>query len=1205
MRRCPEAVLDQKLIQICRLRGSPMPHPRLVAVTAVLAVLALPNPAHAAPPTPVDAGAADRPALGAGWKPGSVTVSEKSMSTGGVPLPTAPAGLAPRPQLTSPGGLPDNYGLTSSLQSFLNAGGVDAVSAFGLLGQRYGQLPGAGEIITNVSIGDLTDATTVVRDGRRYLDEPSMPLIPTYVAGPDGKLDPAGSTEGQDPALGEVLLDFGVMAPLPHDRQRPENPGSDLTDLLGIAPGARYRLVVPQEATYEGIGAALLAAAHQTPRPDVITASLGFGTDAEGFPGRYLEDDPALRSIITTIAQRLGIVVVVSSNDGTRLYTPAAVGPDGGSTPTDVARPGARTTTIDDVQSSTTPSELPDSGAIAAGGTTLDDTLATPRNAVGGTVAETRISGGGNFSSGFGTRVGLSAPSDGIVVFQHAAGGGPSDVTPVLEGGTSASAPEIAAAAAVVLQTGRLAGRRLSPADVRELLRKTGRPVATPGQIDRTLQVGNQIDVTAAVSSLLPHFSSPELLRVSVAHRVTMGGLGGEFTENTDPGRLDLQTGGTGEGLVGPVTFGLDATGVPAGADYVLRVGSHEFRSAAPSIRVLPADLLSAAGLALVSEEDRTVAYTLQVRLHGRVLLSTGRTIAVGPTDGSYAEAVAPIAPATAAGGRPVTVHYDLTGVRDLSNPQIVVSEVGHWNPVLAPLFTRAYTVGLTAPSGDVTLPASAFTGGSGIYGIGVIQRSSSTINTYGEFAPILIGPAGLDTRPAAPTFAHGAHAVTVTRTAPKFTLDYAVAGRRAATLEISAPAPTVYGAVNTFTNANGSVRDADGFTSGSVVYRKLPSSHGRVTLDALALGLGTSTSYNVRVVGSGQASPSSLLEVDDRVAPADDVIDSFGIAGASSVVAVHNSSGGALLRYDATKQTWGSTIARSSSRYEVVGVDAAASRAVALAYRTDATSVLTYDLRSGKLVGHYEVGDDYMLLGGRLDPDRHRAAFLVRRTSDNADLVLPLDARAGTAGPPIATGQTRRYQTIDLDAATGRFYLAHLGAGPGCFTAAAANVAAVDLSTGTVTPSGSLSNCAAFFAAGTTDLYQAVYRSFSVNLVGSLTLQPLDAATMTTSGDPIALRQQFPLGLAVDPSHGIALVPFSTPAPAPVFGFPNGIPTDSNATAEIQETDGTVLKGFAFTDGLTGGYDNETNRGLQLDPATRTGWTFGPGSRQIREFAY
>ena len=114
------------------------------------------------------------------------------------------------------------------------------------------------------------------------------------------------------------------------------------------------------------------------PRPDVITASLGYGTDAYGMPGRYPEDDPVQQSVIAPIVRQYGITVVVSSNDGTRLYTNAAVGPDGGSTPTDVTRKPADTTRIDDDQMSTTPTRVLDSGAITAGGTTTDDTLSVP-----------------------------------------------------------------------------------------------------------------------------------------------------------------------------------------------------------------------------------------------------------------------------------------------------------------------------------------------------------------------------------------------------------------------------------------------------------------------------------------------------------------------------------------------------------------------------------------------------------------------------------------------------------------------------------------------------------------------------------------------------------------------------------------------------------------------------------------------------------
>ncbi|MYS18985.1 Subtilase family protein [Streptomyces sp. DvalAA-14] len=504
-----------------------------------------------------------------------------TMNSGAQPLPSA-AGAVRAPAVGGGGGqpaasgVPANYALSTSAQAFLNAGGVDAVGAFSLLQGRYGQQPGAGETITNVSIGDLTDQsmadagdayvqsngpTTVLSGGQRYLDLPSMPLIPTYVAEDAGGLDGAGSAENQDPSLDEVMLDFGVMAPLAHDRQRPAATGSGYTDLLGIAPGADYRLVVPEQPTTDRIAGALLAAAQQSPRPDVITASLGFGTDAQGFPGRYLEDDPIVRSVVAAIVQRDGIVVSISSNDGTRLYTPAPVGPDGGSTPTDTARSAAGATTIDDDAASTTPSEVPDTGAIAAGGTTLDDALA---QGAGGpaTTAETRISGFGTFSSGFGSRVDLSAPSDNIVAFSHTPGGAAQDVDASLNGGTSASAPEIAAAAAVVLQAGRLGGHDLSPARVRQVLERTGRAVPTPPQIDRTLQVGPQIDVTAAAEQALGGDArgsrgGPSVVRLSVAHRVTAGGLGGSFLETTDPDRIDLgdmASGGDGEGLVGPVT---------------------------------------------------------------------------------------------------------------------------------------------------------------------------------------------------------------------------------------------------------------------------------------------------------------------------------------------------------------------------------------------------------------------------------------------------------------------------------------------------------------------------------------------------------------------------------------------------------------------------------------------------------------------------
>ena len=197
-----------------------------------------------------------------------------------------------------------------------------------------------------------------------------MPLIPTYTSNAAGQLNGTGETCGQDPNLTEVGLDFSMMAPLPHDQQRPGAVGSGLTDLLGIAPGASYRLVVPGTAggAISDVDAAFLAAANQTPRPDVITASLDFGLDQYGFSTRYLEDDPLTEAVLASIVHGDGIVVCVSSGDGLRTFTNAAVPPSGGAVATDLAGHGQAPTDLNDVAFSSAVSRVEDSGAIDVGG---------------------------------------------------------------------------------------------------------------------------------------------------------------------------------------------------------------------------------------------------------------------------------------------------------------------------------------------------------------------------------------------------------------------------------------------------------------------------------------------------------------------------------------------------------------------------------------------------------------------------------------------------------------------------------------------------------------------------------------------------------------------------------------------------------------------------------------------------------------------
>ncbi|MFE9610749.1 S8 family serine peptidase [Streptomyces sp. NPDC006012] len=973
-------------------------------------------------------------------------------------------------------GVPANYALTDSAQGMLNAGGVDATGAFSLLKKEYGQTPGQGEVITNVSVGDLTDQsmadagdsyvasfgpTTVLRNGRRYLDLPSMPLIPTYVAAADGSLSGSASTKQQDPLLDEVLLDFSVMAPLPHDQQRPDRTGSGYTDLLGIAPGADYRLVVPQTPTMDQIAVALLAAAQQKPRPDVITASLGYGTDSIGFPGRYLEDDPYIRSIISAIVHTYHVVVSISSNDGTRLYTPASVGPDGGSTPTEVTGNGSAATSIDDDAESTVPTVVPDSGAIAVGGTTLDDTLAAPAGSAqsaGATVAETRISGSGTFSSGFGSRIDLSAPSDGIVAFQHTTGQGPQAVTPVLNGGTSASAPEVAAAAAVVLQAGRLAGHDLTPAQVRSLLERTGRAVPTPPQIDRPLHVGPQIDVTAAAEAALGDTAGPSLVRLSMAHRVTRGALGGSFLETTDPGRIDLAdsaSGGTGEGLVGPVTFAGDVTGLPkdAKAQYTLTVGATVFRSGTPAIRVTPKQLLDAAGLPEVSATDRTLKATYRVLTDGRVRADAQRTITVGPSDGTYVEATAPNAPAVARTGKAVTVSYDISGVSRTDAPQLVVSTVGHWNPVLGQIFTAGWHQALTAQQGTITAPADAFSGGGGLYGIGIAQSGyggDPTKVVYGEFAPIRIDGGSAAVRPAAPVLTGSdrvaGHFAEVTRSAPSFGLTHDVTGIRgakSAVAEFSAPGPTLYNSLNTFTNANGTAYDGDGVNTPSTARVTLSGKKGTERLDALALGPATSASYGVRILALdglghvvGQASPLSTLQVDDGLAPDGSTVLSFAAAGDDSIAALRTAAGGTEVRHYSTKTGgYGAVLASDTgtgSDYEVLGV-APGSRRVLLAHRSTSdgdVQVETWNTATDSPAGRFTLrAADHTFVTGQVDAGHGRAALLLRSAADDSDLVQSVDLSDGSAGTLLEADpdgvRPGSYSLMTIDRSSGEVFLA------------------------------------------------------------------------------------------------------------------------------------------------------------------------------------
>ena len=222
-----------------------------------------------------------------------------------------------------------------------------------------------------------------------------------------------------------------------------------------------------------------------------------------------------------------------------------------------------------------------------------------------------------------------------------------------------------------------------------------------------------------------PRRPRPRSCGCPIAHRAAIGSAGAELHRDGRPGRHRpgrsgrlRSAGTTGEGLVGPITIGVDATGVPrdgsvnyvaAGRRARLHLG-HPVDPAVAGRSCWPMPVSRSSPLATAPSRSRwrSVAGVEQV------LARTSRSLTFGPTDGTHVMAVAPVVAPVVEAGQSAQVRYDLhrsavdratIGVPLLKNPALIVSSVDHWSPFAAPLFRIAYSVPLTATSGTVTVP--------------------------------------------------------------------------------------------------------------------------------------------------------------------------------------------------------------------------------------------------------------------------------------------------------------------------------------------------------------------------------------------------------------------------------------------------------------------------------------------------------------------
>src|SRR5205823_14417509 len=194
--------------------------------------------------------------------------------------------------------------------------------------------------------------------------------------------------------------------------------------------------------------------------------------------------------------------------------------------------------------------------------------------------------------------------------------------------------------------------------------------------------------------------------------------------------------------------------------------------------RLWPAESVAAGGLPVGSSAAGSVDVSYEVRRRGRVGASAGIRVGFGPSDGLITEPLAPVAPPVASEGDDVTVQYDLSTLRYLDAPSLFVSGIGHWSPVAAPLFHLDTEIPLSGRRGRVHIPASAFRGGAGLYGIGI--RPQTGYSDVGQIAVIRIA-AGSPARPDAPLVADArgrfGHIGAVSRAAPRFSLRWNASG--------------------------------------------------------------------------------------------------------------------------------------------------------------------------------------------------------------------------------------------------------------------------------------------------------------------------------------------------------------------------------------------------------------------------------------------
>jgi len=415
---------------------------------------------------------------------------------------------------------------------------------------------------------------------------------------------------------------------------------------------------------------------------------------------------------------------------------------------------------------------------------------------------------------------------------------------------------------------------------------------------------------------------------------------------------------------------------------------------------------------------------------------------------------------------------------------------------------------------------------------------------------------------------------------------------------------------------------------TGSTLWYPLPGASGTATLDAVALGLPSSLFYSARIFATGShgvvgaASAVSGFSFDDGLTPNGETVNDFDIVpGGGSLVATAgfdadgNITESGLRPYSPSTGVYSAPFALDAtgqSMYFMFGSDTSLHRSVTIRYDWYGTlqDLELYDSLTGARLASVPVdsGLQYALIGGRVDSRRHRAALLGWSGQDFSDNAVPFDTVEGRLGDAIfadnGTDNRGYLTTLDVDSSSGKAVLARMLWGDLCLFFGS-DITSVDFDTAEALEVAPVANCITGLAADQADrfAYLTIGPIFGFpRLFPEGRYQTVDQQTLRAS-NLSGLGARSPLFPVVDPVNRLLLVGFAAK---------DDYTEDNNAMSAVgvfsakSGNQVALIPGFNFlaqvfsSNGLVG---NE--RGIQVDPSTRTGWTYGPGGVQVQQFHY